>query len=110
MYTKMKLSDQAVGSIMLALQKGIIEQIDITDILKNFEIFQSVDGLVVQNPPEIYFENQEQETPTETTTPTAVKKKTKRKTTTKKKATKKKTTRKKRTTKKVAAKKDSVDA
>ena len=31
-----KLSDQAIGSLMMAIQKGIFEQLDITDILRDF--------------------------------------------------------------------------
>ena len=50
---KYKLSNQAVGAIMLALQKGILEQTDITYVLKEFEILNSVDGLIVNNPPTI---------------------------------------------------------
>ena len=46
-----KFSSQAVGAIMLALQKGIMEQIDITGLLKEFEIVNSADGLMVNNPP-----------------------------------------------------------
>lgn len=48
-----KLSNQAVGSIMMALQKGILEQSDITHMLKEFEITNSVDGLIVNNPPTV---------------------------------------------------------
>lgn len=48
---KIKLSDQAVGAIMLAVQQGIMKQEDITDILKNFILIESVDGLIVENPP-----------------------------------------------------------
>lgn len=51
--TKYKLSNQAVGAIMMALQKGIIEQSDITYILKEFEILNSADGLIVENPPTV---------------------------------------------------------
>ena len=55
----MKLSDQAATCIMGALQKGILEQIDITEILKNFEFDKSPEvkrwggkgELVVKNPP-----------------------------------------------------------
>lgn len=54
-----KLSDQAVGALMLALQKGIMEQIDITDLVKEFEFVNSVDGLIVENPPLILTENLE---------------------------------------------------
>ena len=47
-----KLSDQAVGSIMMCLQKGILEGVDITSLIKNFEIrVESDDQLVVDNPP-----------------------------------------------------------
>ncbi len=46
-----KFSNQAVGAIMLALQKGIMEQIDITNLLKEFKIVNSADGLVIDNPP-----------------------------------------------------------
>jgi len=46
-----KLSNQAIGAIMMALQKGITEQIDITNILQEFNLVEGSDGLVVQNPP-----------------------------------------------------------
>tara|TARA_R110000824_G_scaffold384405_1_gene578371 strand:- start:69 stop:257 length:189 start_codon:yes stop_codon:yes gene_type:complete len=46
-----KLSNQAVGALMLALQKGLMEQIDITDIVKEFNLTNSADGLIVENPP-----------------------------------------------------------
>tara|TARA_R110000851_G_scaffold341_5_gene1159 strand:- start:830 stop:1018 length:189 start_codon:yes stop_codon:yes gene_type:complete len=46
-----KLSNQAVGALMLALQKGLMEQIDITDMLKKFNLTNSADGLIVENPP-----------------------------------------------------------
>ena len=48
---KMKLSNQAIGAIMMALQKGIMEQADITEILQGFEVVESDDGLIVENPP-----------------------------------------------------------
>lgn len=47
----MKLSDQAVGAIMMALQKGILENSDITNLIKGFNMIESVDGLIVENPP-----------------------------------------------------------
>jgi len=47
----MKLSNQAIGAIMLALQKGIMEQMDITGLLQNFEVVEAEEGLVVENPP-----------------------------------------------------------
>ena len=46
------LSNQAVGAIMLALQKSLMEQSDITGILKEFEIqIDDSDHLVIMNPP-----------------------------------------------------------
>ena len=47
-----KLSNQAVGAIMMALQKSLIEQSDITPVLQGFEIQVDDSGeLVVINPP-----------------------------------------------------------
>ena len=48
----MRLSNQALGSIMMALQKSILTQSDITKILQNFEFTQTDDLLLeVKNPP-----------------------------------------------------------
>jgi hypothetical protein len=47
----MNLSNQAIGSIMMALQKGIMEQTDITVLLQDFNLVETDDGLVVENPP-----------------------------------------------------------
>lgn len=58
----MNLSNQAIGSIMMALQKGIIEQTDITSLLQEFELVETDDGLVVENPPIVSAENLEKET------------------------------------------------
>jgi hypothetical protein len=49
----MTLSNQAVGAIMLALQKSLMEQSDIVPILREFELVDTGDGLVVINPPVI---------------------------------------------------------
>lgn len=49
----MQLSNQAVGALMLALQKSLMEQSDIVPVLKGFILTQSDDGLVVTNPPVI---------------------------------------------------------
>ena len=47
-----KLSSQAVGAIMMALQKSLIEQSDIVPTLEGFEIQVDDSGeLVVMNPP-----------------------------------------------------------
>lgn len=51
----MKLSDQAVAAVMMALQKGIFEQTDITEVLKDFELICDDEGfeLFVTNMPTI---------------------------------------------------------
>ena len=47
----MNLSDQAVGALMMALQKSLLEQTDIVPTLKEFEFRNSEQGLTVMNPP-----------------------------------------------------------
>jgi hypothetical protein len=78
----LRLSNQAVGAIMLALQKGILEQTDITNMLKEFQLIQTADGLIVDNPPTISLQEENK-----TEKPV---KKTRKKRTTKKRATAKK--------------------
>jgi len=51
----MQLSDQALGSIMMALQESLLNELDIVPILKNFEFVESKAGLVVTNPPTVRF-------------------------------------------------------
>lgn len=63
MNTTHKLSNQAVGSIMLALQNAILEQNDITQTLKDFVLVDSADGLLVENPPSVKFNDSEEDTP-----------------------------------------------
>jgi len=49
----MKLSNQALGAIMMALQKSLMEQSDITEALKEFDFMisgTSQSELVVSNP------------------------------------------------------------
>ena len=48
----MKLSNQAMGAIMMALQKSLLEQSDITPTLRefNFEANEN-EELIVRNPP-----------------------------------------------------------
>ena len=48
---EMKLSDQAVGALMMALQRSLLEQSDIVPVLKGFKFRLSEQGLVVLNPP-----------------------------------------------------------
>ena len=58
----MKLSDQALATIMMALQKSLLEQSDITEILRGFEFVSSEidedrDELIISNPPFIKYDN-----------------------------------------------------
>tara|TARA_R100001591_G_scaffold62999_1_gene72301 strand:- start:107 stop:319 length:213 start_codon:yes stop_codon:yes gene_type:complete len=47
----MYMNDQAVGAVMMALQKSLMEQSDIVPVLKAFKFRLSEAGLVVMNPP-----------------------------------------------------------
>ena len=48
----MKLSNQAMGAIMMALQKSLLEQSDIVPVLKEFDFeCDTSENLVVKNPP-----------------------------------------------------------
>ena len=48
----MKLSNQAVGAVMMALQKSLMEQSDIVPVLQNFKLEVDDSGeVVVMNPP-----------------------------------------------------------
>jgi len=49
----MKLSDQALGAVMMALQKSLWEQTDIVPVLKDMEFVVQEDQkeLIVTNPP-----------------------------------------------------------
>ena len=53
----MNMSDQAVGAVMMALQKSLLEQSDIVPVLKGFEFVVAAEEegaeaeLFVKNPP-----------------------------------------------------------
>ena len=57
----MKMSDQAVGAVMMALQKSLMEQSDIVPVLTGFKIQDSPQGLVVMNPPLVKFNDEFEE-------------------------------------------------
>ena len=57
----MKLSNQALGALMMALQKSLLEQSDVTETLKEFEFTDTEDGLWVKNPPIVKMNNQQEE-------------------------------------------------
>jgi hypothetical protein len=48
-----KLSNQALGSIMMALQESLLNELDIVPILKGFELLETEEGLIVKNPPTV---------------------------------------------------------
>ena len=54
----LKLSNQALGAVMMALQESLLNQLDIVPILKSFELIESDDGLVVTNPPTVRVSNE----------------------------------------------------
>lgn len=55
----MTLSTQAVAAIMMALQKSLMEQSDIVPVLKEFNLVDSENGLVVLNPPVVSMDSVE---------------------------------------------------
>ncbi len=52
-----KLSNQALGAIMMALQESLLNELDIVPILKGFDLSMSDDGLIVRNPPTVRYTN-----------------------------------------------------
>ena len=53
-----KLSNQAIGAIMMALQKSLMEQSDIVPVLQSFEVqIDDAGQLVVTNPPVVKTES-----------------------------------------------------
>ena len=56
------LSSQAIGALMMALQKSLLEQSDIVPVLQGFEIqVDDTNQLVVMNPPVFKAEKQNPE-------------------------------------------------
>ena len=57
------LSSQAIGALMMALQKSLLEQSDIVPVLQSFEIqIDDSNQLVVMNPPVVRAEGETIET------------------------------------------------
>jgi len=59
----MHLSNQAIGAVMMALQKSLMEQSDIVPVFQEFVFKETEEGLVVENPPILEFGQQEEEQP-----------------------------------------------
>tara|TARA_R100001594_G_scaffold150618_2_gene212752 strand:- start:629 stop:814 length:186 start_codon:yes stop_codon:yes gene_type:complete len=57
----MKLSDQALGAVMMALQKSLLEQSDIVPVLKEFDFAREEEELVVLNPPTFKVDEEQSE-------------------------------------------------
>ena len=57
----MNLSDQAVGAVMMALQRSLMEQSDIVPVLKAFKLEPAEGELVVLNPPIVKFNDEFEE-------------------------------------------------
>ena len=57
----MKLSNQAIGAVMMALQKSLMEQSDIVPVLRDFDLKlnEETGEVVVLNPPAVSVSNQE---------------------------------------------------
>ena len=53
----MKLSTQAVGALLITLQKCLAEQVDITDLLKDWNLEERDNEIYVLNPPYIKKDN-----------------------------------------------------
>tara|TARA_R110001599_G_scaffold33441_1_gene108220 strand:+ start:213 stop:419 length:207 start_codon:yes stop_codon:yes gene_type:complete len=49
----MQLSNQALGAIMMALQESLLNELDIVPILSGFKLFETDEGLIVENPPTV---------------------------------------------------------
>ena len=56
MFEEYNLSDQALGAVMMALQKSLLEQTDIVPLLKGFKFVKKDDQLFCKNPPLVKFD------------------------------------------------------
>jgi hypothetical protein len=52
----MRLSKQALGALMMALQKSLLEQSDIVPVLEGFDFILKDKELYVKNPPLVKFD------------------------------------------------------
>jgi hypothetical protein len=58
----MKLSNQMVGAVMMALQNSLMNQTDIQPEFEGWEVFLKDGELFVENPPQVNFEEDLDET------------------------------------------------
>jgi len=57
----MHLSNQAIGAVMMALQKSLMEQSDIVPVFQEFVFKETEEGLIVENPPILQIQEEEEE-------------------------------------------------
>ena len=57
----LKLSDEALGAVMMALQKSLMEQSDIVPMIKDLDFQEASGELFVMNPPIVKFENDDED-------------------------------------------------
>ena len=58
----MQLTNQALGAVMMALQNSLMNQTDIVPVLQGFDFQNTDDGLVVNNPPIVEVDTQDENT------------------------------------------------
>ncbi len=56
----MKLSNQAMGTLMMTLQKCLMDQSDITELLQQLDFDVQSEELIVLNPPMVRIPNEEE--------------------------------------------------
>ncbi len=56
MNNEMQLSDKALGAVMMALQRSLLQESDIIPTLKGFKFVVDENQLVVKNPPIVRFD------------------------------------------------------
>ena len=66
----MKLSNQALGALMMALLKSLLEQSDIVPVLESLTFTDTTNGLIVDNPPMVNTASTGYQTPEEEETET----------------------------------------
>tara|TARA_R100000008_G_scaffold72929_1_gene51265 strand:- start:375 stop:569 length:195 start_codon:yes stop_codon:yes gene_type:complete len=57
----MFLTDQALGALMMALQRSLLNQTDIVPVLKGFKFRLAEEGLMVLNPPLVKIKEEEED-------------------------------------------------
>lgn len=55
----MKLSDQAIGALLMTLQKCLAEEVDITELLADWDLHIEDEKVFVSNPPSFSFDRPE---------------------------------------------------